>query len=123
VFPIVDSGGDGYRARPAPVGCYRPNGYGLYDMAGNVWQWTKDWYRPGLDEPVIEEAGGPPRAASRDPAEPGAAKHVIKGGSFLCSDDYCFRYRPAARTPGPRDSGASHIGFRTVLRAAAADAP
>ncbi|HEX6859966.1 MAG TPA: formylglycine-generating enzyme family protein [Caulobacteraceae bacterium] len=92
VFPVVDTGGDGHEASAAPVGCYEPNGYGLYDMAGNVWEWT------------------------RDPAAPGAGEHVIKGGSFLCSDDFCFRYRPAARTAGPPDSGASHIGFRTVKR-------
>jgi sulfatase modifying factor 1 len=91
VFPIVDRGADGHAARAAPVGCFDANGFGLFDIAGNVWEWTKDRYE----------------------AEPA---HVIKGGSFLCSDDFCFRYRPAARTPGPPDSGASHIGFRTVLR-------
>ncbi|HMP62075.1 MAG TPA: SUMF1/EgtB/PvdO family nonheme iron enzyme, partial [Phenylobacterium sp.] len=104
-------------ARPAPVGCYAPNGYGLYDMAGTVGEWTQDWSRPGLAPAAVLERGGPPRAMSHDPAEPGQAKHVIKGGSFLCADNYCFRYRPAARTPGPTDGGASHLGFRTVLRA------
>lgn len=88
-FPGHDTGADGYRARLAPVGCFPANGYGLFDMAGNAWQWTKS-----------EEAG----------------RHVIKGGSYLCAPNYCFRYRPAAREHGPPDSGASHIGFRTVQR-------
>ena len=92
-FPVQDLAEDGYRARPSPVGCFPPNGFGLYDMAGNVWQWTRD------------AVPGPPPAS-----------HVIKGGSFLCAPNYCFRYRPAARENGPPDSGASHIGFRTVLR-------
>ncbi len=116
VFPALDTGTDGYKAQPAPVGCFPANGFGLYDMAGNVWEWTRDWYRPGLDPAAALEQGGPPQARSLDPDEPGVAKHVVKGGSFLCADDYCFRYRPAARTPGPPDSGASHVGFRTVVR-------
>lgn len=90
VFPSIDAGGDGYKASAAPVGCFKPNGYGLFDMAGNVWEWTKD-----------QVPGG---------------QRLIKGGSFLCADDYCFRYRPAAREVGPPDTGASHIGFRTVIR-------
>ena len=77
--------------------------------------------RPGTllgigDDAAVIETGGPPEIRALDPDEPNTPKHVIKGGSFLCADDYCFRYRPAARTPGPPDSGASHIGFRTVLR-------
>lgn len=116
VFPTVDSGEDGYKASAAWVGCFPPNGYGLYDMAGNVWEWTKDWFKPGLDADDDENPEGPPLNLSYDPEEPGTPKHVIKGGSFLCSDDYCYRYRPSARSPGPNDTGASHIGFRTVLR-------
>ncbi|MDB5433442.1 MAG: gliding motility-associated lipoprotein GldK [Caulobacter sp.] len=116
IFPVEDSGADGYKAQPAPVGCYAPNGYGLVDTAGNVWEWTKDWFKPGLEPAAAEEQGGPPQLRANDPDEPGVPKHVIKGGSFLCSDDYCFRYRPAARSPGPPDSGASHVGFRTVWR-------
>jgi formylglycine-generating enzyme required for sulfatase activity len=96
-FPDQDLAEDGYRARPSPVGCFPPNGFGLSDMAGNVWQWTQD---------IVPD----------DTGRPG---HIIKGGSFLCSEHYCFRYRPAARTVGPPDSGASHIGFRTVLRGGA----
>ena len=114
---MLDTGADGYKARAAPVGCYPPNRFGLYDMAGNVWQWTRDWYRPGLDTAAQEAHGGPDGERAIDPTEPEARKHVIKGGSFLCSENYCFRYRPSARTLGPPDSGAVHIGFRTVLNA------
>ena len=116
VFPVADSGADGYKARPSPVGCFPSNGFGLYDMTGNVWQWTRDWYRPGLASASVIENGGPDARQSLDPGEPGVLKHVIKGGSFLCAPNYCFRYRPSARSPGPPDSGAGHIGFRTVLR-------
>ena len=102
VFPALDTGADGFKAEASPVGCFPANGYGLYDMAGDVWQWTRDWFRPNLDP--------------GDPGDPGARKHVIKGGSFLCSPNYCYRYRPAAREAGPADTGENHIGFRTVLR-------
>lgn len=123
VFPVADTGDDGHKAQPAPVGCFPANGHGLYDITGNVWEWTSDWYRPGLLPASVLEQGGPSRAMSRDPDEPGQPKHVIKGGSFLCADNFCFRYRPAARAPGPHDSGASHVGFRTVLRVPAAPEP
>jgi len=85
----------------APVGSFPPNGFGLYDMAGNVWEWTSDWY-------------GGSEAASRDPGQPQFAvpRRVVKGGSFLCADSYCRRYRPAARRPQMIDTGMSHIGFR-----------
>lgn len=99
VFPAVDTGEDGHRAQTAPIGCYEPNGFGLYDMAGNVWEWTSTTY-PGAPET------GP------------AAQHTIKGGSFLCADNFCYRFRPPARQPGPPDTGSSHIGFRTVARGA-----
>ncbi len=118
VFPSVDTSADGFKTTTAPVGCFAPNGYGLYDMAGNVWEWTRDWYKPGLETEGTDPLG-PDRAEARDPLDPAAAampKHVIKGGSFLCSDDFCFRYRPAARQPGPPDTGSSHLGFRTVKR-------
>jgi sulfatase modifying factor 1 len=116
VFPSMDTGEDGYKARTAPVGCFAANGFGLFDMAGNVWEWTKDWFHPNLEPASIEASGGPPETAARDPNEPNVPKHVIKGGSFLCSPDYCFRYRPAAREAGPTDTGENHIGFRTVMR-------
>ena len=115
-FPGYDAGTDGYKARAAPVGCYAPNGFGLYDMAGNVWEWASDWYRPNLDPNGPPQ--GPRETVAFDPGDPGVRKHVIKGGSFLCSPDYCYRYRPAAREPGPTDTGENHIGFRTVLRVA-----
>ena len=116
VFPSLDTGQDGYKARSAPVGCFPPNGYGLYDMAGNVWEWTRDWYRPNLDPGSASDPRGPDVAQAYDPGDPGQRKHVIKGGSFLCSPDFCYRYRPAAREAGPSDTGENHIGFRTVLR-------
>jgi sulfatase modifying factor 1 len=116
IFPVLDSGADGYKAKAAPVGCFAPNGYGLYDMAGNVWEWAKDWYRPNLDAAGADNPSGPSQTVAFDPGDPGARKHVIKGGSFLCSPNYCYRYRPAAREPGPTDTGENHIGFRTVLR-------
>ena len=116
VFPAEDAGRDGFKASPSPVGCYPPNGFGLYDMAGNVWQWTLDVYQTAsLSSAAVEEGGAPNSARSSDTSLP---RHVIKGGSYLCSDDFCYRYRPAARTDGPPDGGATHIGFRTVWRPA-----
>ncbi len=123
VFPVLDTGADGYKARVAPVGCFPANGYGLHDMAGNVWEWTKDWYAPGLDPADIDDPQGPQESRARDPDEPGVAKHVVKGGSFLCADNYCLRYRPPARQAGPPDTGSNHIGFRTILRVPAPPAP
>lgn len=97
IFPIRDEGVDGYRGL-APVGCFEPNGYGLYDMAGNVWEWTTTDYHAG------DQGYG-----------------VIKGGSYLCAPNFCGRFRPAARQPGDRQLGSSHIGFRTVLVAPGPD--
>lgn len=95
VFPFSDSAEDGFAAA-APVGCYPPNGFGLYDMAGNVWELTKSpWTIDGRSV---------------------AGAHTIRGGSYLCSDQFCSRYRPAARQPADDTLGTEHIGFRTVLR-------
>ncbi len=116
VFPSLDIGADGYKAQASPVGCFPANGFGLYDMAGNVWNWTKDWYRPNIDPDARDNPSGPGAGEAVDPGDPGERRHVIKGGSFLCSPDYCYRYRPAAREAGPTDTGENHIGFRTVLR-------
>lgn len=105
-------------AAPKPVGSYRPTAFGLYDMAGNVWQWTQDWYRADTyaadhTRGVAMNPAGPPRGL--DPKSEGIPSRVVRGGSFLCSDTYCRGYRVSARSPGAPDSGASHIGFRTVM--------
>ncbi len=101
----------------APVGSYEPNGYGLYDMIGNVWEWTSDYYTPRhvrlSDAPV--DAGKRANllaTASAQEGFPGIPRRVLKGGSHLCSPDYCLRFRPAARSPQAEDTGMSHIGFR-----------
>jgi formylglycine-generating enzyme required for sulfatase activity len=93
IFPVLNSGDDGFVGL-APVGCYKPNAYGIYDMIGNVWEWTRDTYE-GDDK-----------------------RRVIKGGSYLCAPNYCHRYRAGARQGQEADLAASHLGFRTVLVAA-----
>ena len=112
IFPVLNSQDDGY-AGTAPVGCFRPNGYGLYDMIGNVWEWTSDWYRPGHPRVPAAEPQGPSLVDIR--LAPGQLpSKVIKGGSYLCAFNFCARYRPAARQPQEVDLSAAHIGFRTV---------
>lgn len=113
IFPIFNTSDDGH-AGTAPAGCFKPNGYGLYDMIGNVWEWTSDWYRPNHPREVAVNPTGPELASIR--LAPGqAATRVIKGGSYLCAANYCARYRPAARHAQEVDLGAAHLGFRTVL--------
>ncbi len=122
-FPWRNSAADGH-AGTAPVRSFPPNGFGLHEMAGNVWEWTTDWYAErhpaASDEPccVPTNPRGPDIERSYDPAQPQfrIPRRVIKGGSFLCADNYCQRYRPAARRPQMVDTGMSHLGFRTVLR-------
>jgi sulfatase modifying factor 1 len=112
------------RKRTTPVGSYPPNGYGLFDVAGNVWEWTSDFYRTGHGEGAVHPCCAPmdPRVESADdsydPAVPESRipRRVIKGGSHLCSTGYCLRYRPAARQAEPVDSAMSHIGFRCIVR-------
>lgn len=101
-----------------PVATFPPNPYGLHDMSGNVWEWVADWYRPDYYRALAAGDGkavdprGP--ASSVDPDEPGVPKRVQKGGSFLCTDEYCGRFRPGTRGKGEPSSSANHIGFRLV---------
>lgn len=103
----------------APVGSYPPNGYGLFDMVGNVWEWTSDYYSPRhiLPGDVAVDPGTRSNllaSASAQTEFPAIPRRVLKGGSHLCSPDYCLRFRPAARSPQAEDTGMSHIGFRCV---------
>jgi formylglycine-generating enzyme required for sulfatase activity len=115
-FPHRNTARDGYE-RTSPVKAFPPNGYGLYDMSGNVWQWCADWYQRDLyrrraGQGVPDNPAGPER--SSDPRRPFMPLRVQKGGSFLCHDSYCSRYRPSARYGCSPDTGMSHIGFRCV---------
>lgn len=120
-FPWENTLADGYEGT-SPVGAFSPNGFGLFDMIGNVWEWTTDWYTANTAQG--SPCCGPPRvrkpveSGSYDPATPLArtGRKVLKGGSHLCAENYCQRYRPAARHPQPIDSPTSHIGFRCIAR-------
>ena len=116
-FPVKDTSEDGHAGITA-VAQYRPNGYGLYDMAGNVWKWTADWYAADYYA-FLAKAGGVARnpkgpAKSLDPSEPSVPKKVHRGGSFLCTDQYCSRYMVGTRGKGAIDTGTNHLGFRCV---------
>jgi formylglycine-generating enzyme required for sulfatase activity len=118
-FPVRggDTGEDGF-AGLAPVAHYPPNAYGLYDMAGNAWEWCSDWYRvdtyarQALAGGVARNPQGP--TSAYDPAEPGEKKRVQRGGSFLCSDQYCSRYILGTRGKGEVRTASNHVGFRCV---------
>ncbi|GAB3561051.1 formylglycine-generating enzyme family protein [Spirosoma luteolum] len=109
-FPQKNTRADGF-AGVAPVGSFPPNPHGLYDMDGNVWEWCQDFYRPDYyaESPGTNPAGPP---ASYDPDEPTAIKRVQRGGSFLCSDQYCARYKAGSRGKGDVTSGSNNLGFR-----------
>ncbi|MBJ6761424.1 formylglycine-generating enzyme family protein [Myxococcaceae bacterium JPH2] len=124
-FPWQDLADDGHEGT-CPVGSFPANGHGLHEMAGNVWEWTSDWYRARHAEGHRGKACCIP-VNPRGPSTPDGSfdahlpavripRRVLKGGSFLCAPNYCRRYRPAARSPQPVDSGASHIGFRCIVR-------
>jgi sulfatase modifying factor 1 len=122
-FPVQNSCEDGYE-RTSPVTAFPPNGYGVHDMIGNVWEWTSDWWsqKHEAEEPkaccVPRNPRGGPESASLDPCQPNIRipRKVLKGGSHLCAPSYCRRYRPAARHAEPVDTSTSHVSFRCVIR-------
>jgi sulfatase modifying factor 1 len=121
-FPWQNLAADGHQ-RTSPVGSYPANGHGLFDMTGNVWEWTSDWYATRHEPEAGKSCCTPGRSGgavegSYDTRQPAIRipRKVVKGGSFLCSPDYCRRYRPAGRQPQMTDSAMSHLGFRCVRR-------
>jgi sulfatase modifying factor 1 len=122
-FPRQNLAEDGYQ-RTSPVNAFPPNGYGLSDMIGNVWEWTTDWYSPKHTADaskaccIPENPPGGSEVGSYDPCQPQSKipRKVLKGGSHLCAPNYCRRYRPAARHAQPIDTSTSHVGFRCIVR-------
>ncbi|MDI3213061.1 formylglycine-generating enzyme family protein [Arthrobacter sp. AL12] len=120
-FPYLHTGANGWKGT-SPAGTFPPNGYGLSDMIGNVWEWTSSYYSTRHDTAAVagthDRAGGcactPHQDKAAESAEPGSGipRRVLKGGSHLCAPEYCLRYRPAARSPQAEDTATSHIGFR-----------
>ena len=123
VFPFENLALDGYQ-HTSPVSAFPPNGYGVYDMIGNVWEWTTDWYssKHEVDAAkaccIPQDPRGGPKEASYDSCLPNIRipRKVLKGGSHLCAPNYCRRYRPAARHAEPIDTSTNHVGFRCVVR-------
>lgn len=120
-FPWQNTIEDGFEWT-SPVGTFPPNGYGLYDMAGNVWEWTTDWFQEHRAIPraccTLDNPRGGTRDHSIDPRMPEIRipRRVMKGGSYLCAPNYCRRYRPAARMAQPVDTSTCHLGFRCIIR-------
>jgi formylglycine-generating enzyme required for sulfatase activity len=112
-FPLQNKVEDGH-AGLAPVGCYSANEYGVYDLIGNVWEWTLNWYYPEHNPSDSLNPTGPAQEESYSANHGRAVARVIKGGSYLCAENYCYRFRPAARESQDTGLGTSHIGFRTV---------
>jgi formylglycine-generating enzyme required for sulfatase activity len=122
-FPIQNALSDGFETT-SPVGSFPPNGYGLHDMIGNVWEWTTDWWSAKHEADgakaccIPQNPRGGPEGASYDSCQPNIkiARKVLKGGSHLCAPNYCRRYRPAARHAEPIDTSTCHLGFRCIKR-------
>ncbi len=120
-FPYENLLEDGYEWT-APVGAFPPNGFGLFEMAGNVWEWTSDWYQDHSKNEISCCASFNPKGGKRDESYESSSstteipRKVMKGGSYLCAPNYCRRYRPAARMPQPIDTSTCHLGFRCIVR-------
>jgi sulfatase modifying factor 1 len=112
-FPNYNAETDGFKG-VAPVGCYKPNANGLYDMVGNVWEVTSDFFRPGHDPAATDNPHGPDEGSAYDPFSPDTPSRTVKGGSYLCAPNYCQRYRPASRQGRDPGMGTSNVGFRLV---------